>query len=76
MQPKHNKFINMLTLGIFHFDFKKQPYSDKTLNCIINSRDNYADVLRYIDKMREITRNELRMENEIIKGDMLLRSGF
>ena len=64
--PRDNKFLNFLTNVYFRFPFQERPYSDKTLNCLINTGDNYNEVLHYVEFMQKLTRYQLPLENEII----------
>jgi UDP-N-acetylmuramate dehydrogenase len=67
LKPKDNMIINFFTCKFFGLSFKNQPFSDKTMNCIINI-DDIKETLRYIEKIKQLTNNELKLENEIYEG--------
>ena len=43
-----------------------RPYSEKTLNCIVNNGKNYNEIIKYIDVMQTLFNNSVQLENEIV----------
>ena len=69
--PKINnrKLENSLTEWYFNVYFNKQPYSDKTLNCITNRGQGTKEILQFINILRSILHNSIEIENEILTPD-------
>ncbi|MCW8895344.1 FAD-binding protein [Sulfurimonas sp.] len=61
----NNKFLNKLTCKFFDIDFESQPFSDKTMNCIVNRGKGCEEVYKYILDLKSIN-PEMKLENEII----------
>jgi UDP-N-acetylmuramate dehydrogenase len=66
-KPQDNKLINAITCLRFGIKFKPQPFSDKTMNCFINAPGVSTNlIIKYIEKMKTLTHNEVKIEIEII----------
>ena len=66
----NRKFENAFTEWYFRFSFIIQPYSDKTLNCLINKAQGTKELLEYISFMRNLLNNSIEIENEILTPDL------
>lgn len=62
----NRKFENAFIEWYFRFSFDVQPYSDKTLNCLINRSQGTVKLLEYISVMRKLLKNSVEIENEIL----------
>ncbi len=63
----NNRVLNFVTCKYFGFSYKKSPFSDKTLNTVINNRESGLDaVLDYIDFIKQLTKGKLDLEIEIV----------
>lgn len=67
LKPNNNKILNYVTCKYFRINFNNQPFSDKTMNCLINV-DDTKESLKYINTIKKITNNNLKLENEIYTG--------
>lgn len=70
LKPNHNKILNFMTSQYFGWKFEQKPYSDKTLNCLVNSRIHTDQSLEYIELLKKITNNQVKLENEILREDI------
>lgn len=61
----NNKLLNKITCLYFGWKFKTQPYSDKTLNCIVNRGQDTKEILEYIYTLRKIISSDVKIENEV-----------
>jgi UDP-N-acetylmuramate dehydrogenase len=65
-RPANNKILNAFTEWYFKLNYKIQPYSDKTMNCIVNKSLPTEKYLNYIEDIKTLTRGQIEIENEII----------
>jgi UDP-N-acetylmuramate dehydrogenase len=66
--PLNRKWLNDLVLKRFPFDFALQPFSDKTLNCLVNRGQGTNEMLRFIKQMEDLVGDAIPLENEIVEG--------
>ena len=64
--PINRKWINDYTVKRFNLKFDKQPFSDKTLNCVINNGHHTDELLDFIDQMRSLVGKHVPIENEVV----------
>ena len=64
--PINRRWINDFTVRRFGIRFRKQPFSDKTINSIINNGQHTDEHLDYIRQLQELTGNRMTIENEIV----------
>lgn len=64
-RPDNNKLLNKITCLYFGWKFETQPYSDKTLNCIVNRGQHTKEILGYIFTLRKIISSDVNIENEV-----------
>ena len=50
----NNVLLNYVTALFFRWNFSSKPYSDKTLNCLVNRGADTNELLSYIKKLKEI----------------------
>ena len=62
----NRKIENAFTEWYFKFSFDKQPYSDKTLNCLTNKSQGTKELLEYIWIIRNLVNHSVEIENEIL----------
>jgi UDP-N-acetylmuramate dehydrogenase len=65
--PLNRKWLNDFTLKRFQLKFEKQPFSDKTMNTIINNGQGTRVYLDYLDAIKELVDGEIPIENEIVE---------
>ena len=64
--PINRKWINDFTVKRFNIQFKTQPFSDKTINSLVNNGQHTDEYLAYIKQLQELTGNRMIIENEIV----------
>lgn len=65
--PLNRKWLNDFTLKRFNLKFPAQPFSDKTMNTIINNGQGTQAALDYLKKIEELIEDEVPLENEIVE---------
>lgn len=71
LKPSDNKILNIITCWYFNLHFKKQPFSDKTMNCLINNNITSKESVAYIKIIRRLTKDDISLENEIVQEHIL-----
>lgn len=66
LKPTDNRVLNKITCWYFNLRFKKQPFSDKTMNCLINNNIKTEEAIEYINVIKKLTKNSIPLENEIV----------
>ena len=66
--PINRKWLNDLVLRTFDFNYELQPFSDKTLNCLVNRGQGTGEMVRFITQMEEMVGDVIPLENEIVQG--------
>mgnify|MGYP000318293309 CR=1 FL=1 len=61
----NNKLLNKITCLYFGWKFKTQPYSVKTLNCIVNRGQDTKEILDNVYTLRKIISSDVKIENEV-----------
>lgn len=64
--PIDRKWLNDFTVKRFGIRFNRQPFSDKTLNMLINNSHHTDEILDYIDQIKGHVGENLQIENEIV----------
>lgn len=64
--PINRKWLNDLAVKRFGIKFEKQPFSDKSLNVLVNNNHHTDDLLAYIDQMKSLVGMDVPIENEIV----------
>ena len=65
--PINRRWINDLAVRRFHLKYTTQPFSDKTINCLVNRGQGTAEMVRYIREMESIIEGRAPLENEIVE---------
>lgn len=65
--PLNRKRMNDIIVKRFSLNYEKQPFSDKTINCLVNRGQGTDEMIKYINDMQSIIDGEIRLENEILK---------
>ena len=66
-QIKNKTILNYVTCKYFGIKYHVKPFSDKTMNIIINKEGvGSRGALEYISKLSELTHNKLRLEIEVV----------
>lgn len=66
--PLNRKWLNDFTVKRFALRFEKQPFSDKTMNTIINNGQHTKVYVDYLNQVRRLIRDDVPVENEIVEG--------
>lgn len=66
--PMNRKWLNDIVLKRFPLNYALQPFSDKTLNCLVNRGQGTAEMCRFIDEMKVLTDGRIPIENEVVEG--------
>lgn len=65
--PINRKWINDFTVKRFGIRFGKQPFSDKTMNTLINNGHHTDEHLAYLQQIENLIGSSVPIENEIVK---------
>ncbi|MFC6860086.1 UDP-N-acetylmuramate dehydrogenase [Zunongwangia atlantica] len=65
--PLNRKWINDLAVKRFKLNYDLQPFSDKTINCLVNRGQGTDEMVNYIRKIEELTDGKIPVENEIVE---------
>lgn len=65
--PINRKWLNNKVVERFGLKYKLQPFSDKTLNCLVNRGQGTDEMIRFIDEMNHLTAGRIPLENEIVE---------
>lgn len=65
--PINRKWINDFTVKRFDLKFRIQPFSDKTINSLVNNGQHTDELLDYIKQLQDLTGNRMTIENEIVR---------
>lgn len=66
--PINRKWLNDIVVKRFGLNYKLQPFSDKTLNCLVNRGQGTAEMVRFIEEMKQKTKGRIPIENEVVEG--------
>ena len=64
--PLNRRWINDYTVRKFGITFGTQPFSDKTMNTLVNAGIHTDDVVKYIEDIKKLTRGSVPVENEVV----------
>lgn len=64
--PINRKWLNDFMLKRFDFDYQIQPFSDKTLNCLVNRGQGTDEMIRFIRYLETLINGRVPLENEIV----------
>lgn len=64
--PINREWINKVAVTRFKLSYPIQPFSNKTLNCLVNRGQGTAEMVRYIREIQTITNSEIPLENEVV----------
>lgn len=65
--PTDRRFLNDYILRRYKLAFPRQPFSDKTMNCLVNRGQGTDAMLAYIETVQALTGAVLPLENEILQ---------
>lgn len=66
--PLNRKWLNDYTIKRFGISYEKQPFSDKTMNTIVNNGQGSSVYVKYIREIESLIKDEVPIENEIVDG--------
>jgi len=64
--PLNRKWINDIAVKRFNLNYKLQPFSNKTINCLVNRGQGTDEMIRYINEINQLTDHTIPVENEIV----------
>ncbi|AXB80657.1 UDP-N-acetylmuramate dehydrogenase [Novosphingobium sp. P6W] len=66
--PINRRWLNALAVSRFPaLDYAVQPYSDKTLNCLVNRGQGTEAMIKFIKDLEALSQGEIPIENEIVE---------
>lgn len=65
--PINRKWLNDFTVKHFGLSFKNQPFSDKTINSLINNGHHTDEHLDFIKQLQILMKGTIPLENEIVE---------
>lgn len=66
--PLNRKWLNSLAVKRFNISYVKQPFSDKSLNVLINDNHHTDELLLYINQIKDLLGDDISIENEIVNS--------
>jgi UDP-N-acetylmuramate dehydrogenase len=66
--PMNRKWLNDIVVKRFNLQYDRQPFSDKTINCLVNRGQGTDEMIRYIEEIKLLTKGKIPVENEIVRG--------
>jgi UDP-N-acetylmuramate dehydrogenase len=66
--PTDRKWINAYLVKRLGLSYSIQPFSDKTMNCLVNRGQGTDAMIAFIQQMQALTGGRLPLENEIIEA--------
>lgn len=66
--PVNRKWINDIAVKRFGLRYNLQPFSDKTINSLVNRGQGTEEMIAYINDIQKLTKNKVPLENEIVEG--------
>ncbi|WP_405410890.1 UDP-N-acetylmuramate dehydrogenase [Maribacter sp. Asnod1-A12] len=66
--PINRKWMNDIIVRRFKLKYHIQPFSNKTINCLVNRGQGTSEMVRYIEEITDLTNNSVPLENEIVDG--------
>jgi len=66
--PINRKWLNDLVVKRFGINYEIKPFSNKTINCLVNRGQGTEEMVRFIEEMKDLTDNSISLENEIVNG--------
>jgi len=66
--PTDRTFLNEYMVKRCRLDFDIQPFSDKTMNCLVNRGQGTEAMVEYIRNIQALTKGRIPLENEIMDG--------
>lgn len=64
--PINRKWLNDYTVKTFGLKFETQPFSDKTINTIVNRGQSIDEIISYIQTLESLIQGDIPIENEIV----------
>ncbi|MBP1675644.1 MAG: FAD-binding protein [Bacteroidetes bacterium] len=65
--PLNRKWINDIIIKRLNLKYDIQPFSNKTMNCLVNRGQGTDEMIRYIEEIKTLTNNLIPIENEIVE---------
>lgn len=65
--PINRKWINDIVVKRFNLKFEGQPFSNKSINSLVNRGQGTSEMVKYIREIQKLTNNKVPLENEIVE---------
>lgn len=66
--PINRKWINDIIVKRFNLKYEIQPFSNKSINCLVNRGQGTDEMLRYMKDIMVLSNHKIPIENEVIDG--------
>lgn len=66
--PLNRQWINDIAVKRFKIISTKKNFSDKTINCLVNTGQGTEEMVSFINEMERLVGTEIDIENEIVRG--------
>ncbi|MFS8038142.1 FAD-binding protein [Xanthobacter sp. AM11] len=66
--PINRKWLNDIAVARFNIRYDLQPFSDKTINCLVNRGQGTDEMVRFIRELDQLSDGRIPLENEIVDG--------
>lgn len=65
--PLNRKWINDIIVKELNLQYDIQPFSNKTMNCLVNRGQGSSEMIRFIEEIKKLTDNRIPVENEVVE---------
>ena len=66
--PDNRVWLNNIAVKRFGISYRKQPFSNKDMNTLINNGHHTDEILDYIFQLQKLVGDKIPIENEIVQG--------
>ena len=66
--PDNRVWLNNIAVKKFGISYRKQPFSNKDMNTLVNNGHHTDEILDYINQIQKLLGENIPIENEIIQG--------
>jgi UDP-N-acetylmuramate dehydrogenase len=66
--PDNRVWLNNIAVKKFGISYRKQPFSNKDMNTLVNNGHHTDEILDYISQIEKLLGDKVPIENEIVQG--------
>lgn len=66
--PDNRVWLNNIAVKKFGISYRKQPFSNKDMNTLVNNGHHTDEILDYISQIQKLLGDKVPIENEIVQG--------